>query len=92
MSEETIPENYPRCRLCGGPMGDGGLEDDKRRSNPAYGPLMVCEGCHDLIDALINDALPFLLGQIMGRSDEPKFEKLSIFDYKNWEKYLKKKP
>jgi len=90
MSEQETP----RCRFCGRPLGDDCLilEEDKRRSHPEYGPLTVCGGCHELIDALINDALPFLLGQIVGRSNGPEFEELSCFDYKNREKYVKKKP
>jgi len=90
MREQEIPENYPRCRFCGEPMGDGGLIlEDEVCSSP--GLLTVCDACSRLIDALVEDALPDLLRRIMNKAEKPLRERLSAFDYKNWQNHIEKK-
>lgn len=92
MSEQEIPENYPRCRFCGQPMGDGSLILEEKHVYSSSGLLTICDACSRLIDAYIEDAMPEMLRRIAHKAEKPLHKRLTVFDYTNWEKYVKKKP
>jgi len=81
-----VPKGYPRCRFCGAWLRDGDLIlEDKYLEQTSTGLLSVCRGCAEVMEAVIRDALPCILDELMKGAKD----KLSMFDCEHWQKYVK---
>jgi len=62
-----LKEEVPKCRFCGGPVYEG---SEVKGQFKDIGTMHLCEGCRELIEAVIEDALPNKLGIMMDVAEE----------------------